>query len=142
MAKVGRPRKYTDPKVMEQKIEEYFESITDENGDYKRPPTVSGLALFLGFCNKSSMYDYRDEYPEFSDSIKKAIARLETFHEEKVSAGDKCVGNIFILKNFGWSDRQQTVIEIEQPEEVLSFEEVKARIKEIEDAGDGLCFEM
>ena len=28
------------------------------------------------------------------------------FHETATAYGDKCVGNIFILKNFNWKDTQ------------------------------------
>lgn len=67
------------------------------------PPTVTGLTLHLGFADKSTLYDYsKREY--FSHSIKKGLSQIEKFHEIKTSYGDKCTGNIFVLKNFGWRD--------------------------------------
>lgn len=123
----GRPPIHTDPNEVQRLIDEYFEYIEGESqevikdvfdettGDMKpktvtewirkpEPPTVTGLSLHLGFCDKSSLYDYAKK-DMFSHSIKRGIARIEKFHEIKAAYGDKCVGNIFVLKNFGWKDR-------------------------------------
>lgn len=101
--------------------EGYFEHIKgeyreDEEGDeetgfrvkkewirYPENPTITGLTLFLGFESKTSLYEYSKKI-EFMHLIKRAITRIEQFHELKASDGDKCTGNIFILKNFGWKD--------------------------------------
>jgi len=69
------------------------------------PPTVTGLTLHLGFENKSTLYDYAKK-PEFSNPIKRALTKIEQYHEIAVSMGDKCTGNIFVLKNFNWKDTQ------------------------------------
>lgn len=124
----GRPPIYDcskeeDIKKVEDLCDEYFEYI---KGEYKEdefeyepgkfetkketirkaePPTVTGLTLFIGFESKSTLYDYSNKV-EFSHSIKKALTRIEQYHEIATSYGDKCVGNIFILKNFGWKDNQ------------------------------------
>lgn len=96
---VGRPPKLTDPeKVMDDCIK-YFESVAESH----RPPTVTGLTLFLGLDAKSTLYEYAKK-PEFSNPIKRALTTIEQYHEESAAGGDKCVGNIFILKNFGWKD--------------------------------------
>jgi len=104
--RMGRPPKYTSPEKFWEKIEEYFDKITDEDGEYKKPPTVSGLALHLGFLDRKSMYHYRDK-DAFFEPVKIAISRIESYHEEQAAGGDRCAGNIFILKNFGWTDRQE-----------------------------------
>jgi len=123
----GRPPIHTDPNQVALLIKDYYEYIEgdfeevtvnkkDEHGEpyqettrkwtrHPEPPTVTGLALHLGFCNKSSLYDYAEK-DGFSNPIKKAISRIEKYHEIKVAYGDKCVGNIFVLKNFGWKDSQ------------------------------------
>ena len=100
----GRPPKYSDPEKFQAKIDEYFDKITTKDGEWIKPPTVSGLALFLGFLDRKSMYHYRDK-DDFYAPVKTAIARIESFHEEQAAGGDRCAGNIFILKNFGWTDR-------------------------------------
>ena len=102
----GQPPKYKDRESFQKKIDEYFASITDKDGEYKKPPTVSGMAIYLGFVDRRSMYHYRDK-DEFYSSVKRAIARVEAYSEEKAAGGSRCAGNIFILKNFGWTDRQE-----------------------------------
>lgn len=127
----GRPQIHSDPKEVDTLIADYFEWIEGEweedgendDGEKKfkkirgsEPPTVSGLALHLGFADKSTLYDYKDKV-EFSHSIKRAISRIEKHHEIQVAYGDKCTGNIFALKNFGWKDRTEVDhnIKSEQP---------------------------
>jgi len=67
------------------------------------PPTVTGLTLYLGFDCKQTLYNYGKKV-EFLDPIKRALTKIEQYHEIATSMGDKCTGNIFILKNFGWKD--------------------------------------
>ena len=123
----GRPPKYSTQEQLDKKIEEYFDWIqgefeekervvtdqktgTTETVTYKEwirhsePPTVTGLALFLGFADKSSLYDYKKK-DEFYHSIKRALMIVENFNERMTAHGDKCTGNIFILKNMGWTDK-------------------------------------
>lgn len=98
---VGRPPKLTDPKWVEDKCIQYFIDLM--NLPTPKPPTVTGLTLYLGLDAKSTLYEYAKK-PEFSNPIKKAITTIEQYHEEAAAGGEKCVGNIFILKNFGWKD--------------------------------------
>lgn len=142
----GRPVIHTDPKEVDKLIDDYFEWIKGERSadgkkyDWERapePPTVTGLTLHLGFANKSSLYDYSRK-DSFSNSIKRAISRIEKHHEIAIAHGDKCTGNIFALKNFGWRDS----IDVNQKSQIdfrYSKEERKKRIKEIiekKDAND------
>jgi hypothetical protein len=79
------------------------------------PPTVTGLTLHLGFADKSTLYDYSKK-DCFSHSIKRGLVRIEQHHEFKIADGDRCTGNIFALKNFGWVDRiHQDISFQEQP---------------------------
>lgn len=82
---------------------EYFEQLPAVN----EPPTVTGLTLFLGFDCKQTLYNYAKKI-EFLDPIKRALTKIEQYHEIATSMGDKCTGNIFILKNFGWKDTINT----------------------------------
>ena len=102
----GQPPKYKSVEAFQKKIDEYFVSIRDKDGEYIKPPTVSGIALFLGFCDRRSMYHYRDK-DEFYSPVKRAIGMVEAYHEEKIGYGRGAAGNIFALKNFGWTDRQE-----------------------------------
>lgn len=111
---------------LDSKIEEYFElsepspmmtedkegkeiALTDKYGNVvmtSTAPTVAGLAYFLGYADRQSIYDLKGK-EEFSCSIKRAILRIERFHEQNLSLRDKPVGDIFWLKNHGWTDRQE-----------------------------------
>ena len=123
----GRPPIHTDPEVVGRLVQDYFQwiegefedkiiEVEDEEGKKHKetqrnwirkpePPTITGLTLHLGFAHKSSLYDYAEK-KEFSDHIKRGISRIEKYHEIQAAYGDKCTGNIFILKNFGWKDSQ------------------------------------
>lgn len=71
-------------------------------------PSVTGLALHLGFESRQSVYDYEKRSDGFSYTIKRARLRVEASYEQhlltKVSTGA-----IFALKNFGWSDKSEVV---------------------------------
>lgn len=121
MAKRGRPRKFSDVEKMQQKIDEYFNNCPDfviitgfdkNNGEFveykKYTPTMTGLALYLGFVSRQSMLDY-EEKPDFSCTIKKARLRIEHEYEKQLYM-DKCTGAIFALKNFGWKDKVENEI--------------------------------
>lgn len=99
----GRPPIYDesnpdDIERLKDKCETYFNSLKEF-----QPPTITGLTLHLGFCDKSTLYDY-SKNKVFTHYIKGAITRIEQYHEETTAQGDKCTGNIFILKNMGWHD--------------------------------------
>ena len=122
----GRPPKYTDPEVLESKINEYFQGcqrkpattkgkngeeviLTDKSGKPvfdQKIPTTAGLAHFLGYSDRQSLYDLK-KHEKFSCSIKRAILAIEEYHEQRLGMGDRCTGSIFWMKNHGWKDRQE-----------------------------------
>ena len=71
-------------------------------------PTISGLALYLGFCDRHSLYDY-EKNPKFSHTVKVARARMVA-HLEALAQGGNAAGAIFMLKNFGYSDKTEVDI--------------------------------
>lgn len=112
----GRPPHYKTVEELQKKIDEYFANppdnklmffkLKDEVVEKEVPClTITGLALYLGFCNRQSMYDYENR-PKFSDTIKKARSFIENEYEKLLQQGNPA-GAIFALKNFGWSDRQE-----------------------------------
>ncbi len=66
-------------------------------------PTITGLALHLGFCSRQSFYDY-EKRPEHSYTIKRARTFIESHYEELLQVGNT-TGAIFALKNMGWIDK-------------------------------------
>lgn len=112
----GRPRIYDSVEDLEAAIESYFSTplvqytqcgtFVSETEKVKNPkPTVTGLALYLGFADKSTLYEYRDR-EEFSYSIKRALSMIEMYHEERLS-DNNVTGAIFALKNMGWKDKTE-----------------------------------
>lgn len=95
--KRGRTPFFSSAERLERKINYYFKN--------EKTPTISGLAYFLGFESKQSLYDY-EKRSEFSYPIKRAKLLLEDFHEKGLN-GQYSSGHIFALKNMGWSDKQE-----------------------------------
>ena len=65
-------------------------------------PTMTGLAMYLGFESRQSLYDYGKK-DGFSYPIKKALLQIENNYEKGLW-GDKVAGVVFALKNMGWAD--------------------------------------
>ena len=107
----GRPPHFDTPKKLEEKVVEYFDNCQPEFDDENKiielnPPSVSGLALFLGFASRSSFDDYIKRGEEFSYIIKRAKLAIECHYEEGLNY-QAPTGKIFALKNMGWSDKTE-----------------------------------
>lgn len=120
--KGGRPPKYTSCKQIEGLIDKYFEDckgkpfydaegkpVFDKYGlpvfvDV-HPPTITGLALALGFNSRQSLLNYQDK-DEFMDTITRAKSRIEQYNEERLYDKDGVNGAKFNLKNNfkGWAE--------------------------------------
>lgn len=99
--KGGRPKKYTDVEVMQEKIDLYFENCKAEG----RPYTITGLALALDLDRKSLLNYSEDD--KFFHTIKKAKEKVEAYAEERLYESN-VTGVIFNLKNnFGWKDKTE-----------------------------------
>ena len=121
----GSPFFETEPE-MKAAIEEYMESCKPEymtdpiSGELlldkgqvivlsMNKPTITGLALALGFESRQSMYDY-EKKEAFSYTIKRARLEIENSYEQDIRNPDLTpTGSIFALKNFGWSDKQEVI---------------------------------
>jgi len=101
MAKVGRPLIYNSVEEMLPKLQEWEQRIKNK----EEVPTVTGLTLALGFCDKSSLYDYSKK-DEFSHPIKRAILIVENGYEMALRESN-ATGSIFALKNMGWKDKSE-----------------------------------
>ena len=121
---MARPLKYKTVKALAAAIDKYFEScegrpLTDEKGAVvvdkhgqpvlvgARPPTVTGLALALGFASRQALINYQAK-PEFNDTIMRAKTRCEEYAEARLYDRDGSRGAEFSLKyNFRWGEQQQ-----------------------------------
>ena len=120
----GRPPKFKTADELKINIDLYFkikckdeiikdkatgQPLTDTKGRLVikyNPPTISGMALFLGFQDRQSIYDYIGRSEEFSYTIKRAIAYIEDYAEKQLFIGNS-TGAIFWLKNRGWVDKTE-----------------------------------
>lgn len=121
--KTGRPPKYESKEQIEGLIEEYFRSCegkvlkdNDENIVYnkfgepvvigRKPPTVTGLALALGFSTRLSLLNYQGK-KEFANTITRAKTYIEEYAERRLFDRDGVHGAKFsLINNFkGWSER-------------------------------------
>lgn len=125
MAKVGAPPKYKTVKDMQVMIDKYFKEcegkiLTDDNGEPyldkygepiiygKKPLTITGLALALGFNSRQTLLNYQGK-EEFMDTIARAKAIVERYAEERLYDKDGANGAKFSLANNfdGWREKQQ-----------------------------------
>ena len=123
--KIGRPPRYKTVKEMQDKIDEYFNEcngkvLTDDEGQpffdkYGRPiivdtkpPTITGLALALGFNSRQTLLNYQGK-DAFVDTIMRAKSRVEQYTEERLFDKDGANGAKFSLSNNfeGWKEKQQ-----------------------------------
>ena len=122
----GRPPKYKNVEEIEEKIEQYFaicegEPLLDNEGKPvvnkygypcwikpPKPPTVTGLALALGFTTRLSLLNYQDK-KEFMNTITRAKTKIEEYAESRLFDRDGSNGAQFSLRNNfkGWNGEQE-----------------------------------
>ena len=105
MRPMSRPAKFASPADFDQSVDLYV--IACEEKD--EPLTIPGLTLFLGFADKSSLYHYQKR-EAFTDSVKRARTLIEEATVKR-SMGSNAAGAIFMLKNMGYSDRQNVQVD-------------------------------
>lgn len=119
---------YESKEALQERIDEYFDYIKGEKADddllgdedsveamlrpvmwirSPEPATITGLALFLGFCSRQSFYDY-EKKRKFAYTIKRARLKVEQEYEKKLTTSSSPTGSIFALKNLGWKDKTET----------------------------------
>ena len=98
---MARPLKFKSNKELQSKIAEYFKNCETK----KIPVTISGLALFLN-TTRETLMDYQEK-DGFSDTIKKAKLMIENAYEIRLCLRGNS-GDIFALKNFGWTDKSSS----------------------------------
>lgn len=99
--KGGRPSMYDTVDQLWEKASEYFVNETTNTGICK--PTISGLMFHLGFCTRTSFYDYKKKGVDSNgDSWANCINFIEQFIEscyEKNLHGFAWAGSAFALRN-------------------------------------------
>nr|DAI12533.1 MAG TPA: DNA packaging protein gp3 [Bacteriophage sp.] len=125
----GAPRKWKSVKAMQEAIDAYFKKCEGEplivDGSVAvdkygvpiiinvKPPTVTGLALALGFTGRQALLDYQAR-PEFADTVTRAKSRCEEYAEARLYDKDGANGAKFSLGcNFGWREATEMKISAE-----------------------------
>ena len=125
----GAPRKWKSVKAMQEAIDAYFKKCEGEplivDGSVAvdkygvpiiinvKPPTVTGLALALGFTGRQALLDY-EARPEFADTVTRAKSRCEEYAEARLYDKDGANGAKFSLGcNFGWREATEMKISAE-----------------------------
>jgi hypothetical protein len=138
----GAPSLFKTPEELQAKIDEYFNGGANKKlyptalGGIVEIPcyTLCGLAYFLGFEDRQSLYDYKERV-EFSCVIKKARLRIEMMYEENLNEKSPA-GSIFALKNMGWHDKQELTgadgNDLFPPARILSKEEAKEYLQSLD----------
>lgn len=116
--------RYKTVEEMQAVIDQYFEDckgepiigddgqlIIDKYGQpfiiNAHPPTVTGLALALGFTSRQALLNYQAK-KAFVDTVLRAKARIEAYAEERLFDRDGQRGAEFSLKyNFRWADEKK-----------------------------------
>ncbi len=133
---VGRPPMFESAEQMQELIDAYFKEcdgkpLVDADGapirnkygkiikDDRRPYTITGLALALGFNSRQALLNYEGK-EEFNDTIRRAKARVERYAEERLYDKDGANGAKFSLANNfkGWSEKQQIEGSINTKQEI------------------------
>lgn len=112
----GRPRKFKCVEDMAKIIDDYFVKCdtrviakTDKDGNIINVPSpaprhIQGLCVHLDIC-RDTLLQY-EELEEFSDTIKRAKRRCESYAVDQCFEGKHGNKADFILKNgYGWSDK-------------------------------------
>ena len=116
---MARPLKYKTVGALQAAIDAYFQdcqgkplldedgtAVTDKYGEPviigAHPPTVTGLALALGFTGRQALLNYQGR-KQFMDTITRAKSRCEEYAESRLFDRDGARGAQFSLEhNFRW----------------------------------------
>ena len=107
---------YHSPEEMQEAIDKYFEDcegqiLLDKNGNpmldkndqpvyiNRKPLTVTGLALALGFSSRISLLDYQAKSKKYNEIITKAKLKIENYAEMRLFDRDGNNGAKFNLQN-------------------------------------------
>ena len=122
---MARPLKYKTVADLQAAIDGYFKTcegrpLLDDTGQpvfHKgqpiiidaKVPTVTGLALALGFKSRQALLNYQGR-KQFNDTITCAKSRCEAYAEERLYDRDGTNGAQFSLRcNFGWNDKAEQI---------------------------------
>lgn len=106
-------------KVWDGNNPEHVQRFIDKSNAYfdecdlaDKPYTVTGLCLFLGMSDKNRLYEMCKRDDELAELGKQVRTIVEQQCEERL-CGKFNPGDLFKLKNMGWSDQQQIDVSLD-----------------------------
>jgi hypothetical protein len=93
----GRPLKFATVETLCKIADKFFEETPEEEW------TITGLALALD-TSREVLMDYQ-ERDQFADAVKRYKLKIHYAYEKDLRRKGRS-GDIFALKNFGWTDQQ------------------------------------
>jgi hypothetical protein len=122
---MARPLKHQSLKIFQETIDQYFKDVEAK----REIATVTGLAMALEM-DRHTLLAYEGN-KEFSTSIKKARAKIESVIEQRLLTGKPPIGLIFWLKNnAGWRDENTTRHEGQITHGFVALPPLKAKVIE------------
>lgn len=145
---VGRPPKYETPDQLYEKCRQYFENckpepltvegedgeriaVVDKSGKpvmQEKHPTVAGLALYLGFASRQSIYDLKAKNDSFAYIVECAMTQIESEHEENLFTSANGGSKFWLTNNARYSDKQTIDQTVHHEGEVKPIDRLKASI--------------
>ncbi|TSJ40225.1 hypothetical protein FO440_10695 [Mucilaginibacter corticis] len=98
--------KFSSEKSLLKLIESYFGLMPDDQkikDEKPEPPTVAGLALFLGFNSKED-FDSYELKGKYAAEVKRARFRVMAYYESRLHYPAP-TGAMFALKSMGWYEK-------------------------------------
>ena len=96
----GQPPRFKNKEELQECIDRYKEYLEDT----KSPPTVAGLAYYTGI-DRQTIYNYKEK-DEFFGTIKGFMDYI-LFRWEEYGITNSSAGLIFMMKNYGYTDKQE-----------------------------------
>ena len=106
---MGRPKLFNTAQELHDCIDDYKKDLEDND----KPPTIAGLAYYTGI-DRQTIYNYKAK-DEYFGTISKFVKWIMMNYEEVAITQGKA-GVIFLLKNYGYTDKQE--IELNQKAEI------------------------
>lgn len=139
MAKEGRPTKYSPTLI--KKVDEYLKQCVDEEYDWTKSsgdkseswehrikvklPTMEGFSFFIDTPIRT-IYDWKDTYPDFSQSLEKIVKAQKDRLIEKGLSGDynATIAKLILSSNHGMREKVDTDITTQGEKIQIQFDPV------------------
>lgn len=101
---LGRPPIWETQEQLDEVISEYFADQMDDDGRWIKPPTISGMALYLGVDRKTIVNYGKKE--AFFHTIARARRICENFVETRLLTQNNNNLKFVAINNYDWKEKQ------------------------------------